>query len=282
MGYAGYGIRQGSVRFGSIAVTLLATSLVAAVLVPFPSAVEAQTTTRIMIRVVAHDAKIIGSAVGGVRITIRNAQTGSLLAQGVQLGGTGDTRRIIREPRARGASVFDTERAAGFLAELELEEPTQIRIEAEGPLEMTDAIQRVSRTMFVVPGQDVLGDGVILEMYGFTVELIEPTSDLTKAAGKEVVVRARVTMLCGCPTEPGGLWDSTDYTIESRIVRGGEILQKVTLVYAGESSIYEGVITVPESVEGLSLQVLAMDAANANFGIFERPFNELGRGKSSD
>ena len=59
-------------------------------------------------------------------------------------------------------------------------------------------------------------------------------------------------------------------------------MQKVILRYAGEASIYEGTITVPESVEGLSLQVLAMDAANANFGIFERPFNELGRGKSSD
>ena len=85
-----------------------------------------------------------------------------------------------------------------------------------------------------------------------------------------------------CPTEPGGLWDSTDYTIESRIVKEGEVLQKVTLRYAGESSIYEGTITVPESVEGLSLQVLAMDAPNANFGIFERPFNSLGRGQSSD
>ena len=235
-----------------------------------------------MIRVVAHDAKIIGSAVGGARITVRNAKTGSLLAQGEQQGGEGDTRRLLLEPRARGASVFDTDGAAGFLAELELEEPTQIRIEAEGPLEMTDAIQRVSLTMFVVPGQDVLGDGVILEMYGFTVELIEPKSDLTKAAGKEVLVRARVTMLCACPTQPGGLWDSTDYTIESRIVREGEILQKVTLRYAGESSIYEGVIMVPESVEGLSLQVLAMDAANGNFGVFERPFNELGRRQSSD
>ncbi len=38
---------------------------------------------------------------------------------------------------------------------------------------------------------------------------------------------------------------------------------------------------MPESVEGLSLQVLAMDAAKANFGIFERPFEELGRGPSS-
>ena len=41
-------------------------------------------------------------------------------------------------------------------------------------------------------------------------------------------------------------------------------------------------MTGPESVEGLSLQILAMDAAKANFGIFERPFEELGRGQSSE
>ena len=29
-------------------------------------------------------------------------------------------------------------------------------------------------------------------------------------------------------------------------------------------------------------QVLAMDAEPANFGIYERPFNDLGRGQSSD
>ena len=62
----------------------------------------------------------------------------------------------------------------------------------------------------------------------------------------------------------------------------GEVVEKVALVYAGESSIYEGQMTVPDSVEGLSLQVLATDAAKGNFGIFERPFEALGRGQRSD
>ena len=80
---------------------------------------------------------------------------------------------------------------------------------------------------------------------------------------------------------PGAAQQGFTRTTEGRVL----ILQSNSagdLRYAGESSIYEGTITVPESVEGLSLQVLAMDAANANFGIFERPFNELGRGQSSD
>lgn len=244
------------------------------------SAIAQDTTTRVMIRVVSHDAKIIGSAVGGARITVRDARTGSLLARGVQEGGTGDTQQLVVEPHARGQQVFDTEGAAGFLAELALTRPTQVRIEAEGPLDTPHASQRVSRTMLLVPGYDVLGDGVILELYGFTVELLEPSGDLHDAPGTEIAVRARVTMLCGCPTEPGGLWDSSTYTIEARIVRDDTVMETATLAYAGETSVYEGRIMVPAE-DGLSLQILAIDPPTANFGMVERPFDEEGTGQSS-
>ena len=256
--------------------------LIAAVAVLLPASVIAQaTTTRVMIRVASHDAKIIGSAVGGVRITVRDARTGSLLARGVQEGGSGDTRRLVIEPRVRGQRVFDTEGAAGFLAELELTRPTQVRIEAEGPLGTPHASQRVSRTMLLVPGHDVLGDGVILVLYGFTVDLMEPSGDLHDAAGTEIAVRARVTMLCGCATEPGGHWDSTAYMIEARIVEDDKVLETAILVYAGEPSVYAGRITVPVE-DGLTLQVLAMDPSTGNFGMVEKLFDESGAGQSSE
>lgn len=247
-----------------------------------PSLLEAQgTTTRVMIRAVANDAKIIGSGVGGARISVYDALTGELLDRGIQEGGTGDTRKLVTQPRERGESVYDTDGAAGFLAELELEEPTRVRIEAEGPLGTSHATQRASSTMVLVPGQDVLGDGVILELYGFTVELLEPTSNPREMAGSEIPVRARVTMLCGCPTEPGGLWDSNDYTIEARIVDGhGAVVEKAPLSFGGETSEYEGRISIPEG-DGLALQVLAMDPGKANFGMVELDFDEIGTGQSS-
>jgi hypothetical protein len=240
--------------------------------------------TQVMVRVVAHDAKIIGSAVGGARVTIWDARTGALLAQGVQEGGTGDTQHIMVDARTRGGTVFDTDRAGGFLAELDLAAPTQVRIEAEGPLGAAQAIQRSSRTLLMVPGNHILGEGVILELHGFTVELLEPDSDLSRTAGSELAVRARVTMLCGCPTEPGGMWDSSGYTIEVRIARGEEVLDRAALHFSGETSIYEGRIRVPadENLTGLSLQVIAMDPQAGNFGMVERPFEGIGRGQSSD
>jgi hypothetical protein len=247
-----------------------------------PTSLKAQeATTQVMIRATSHDAKIIGTGVGGARISVYNALTGSLLARGMQEGGTGSTPNIMVEPRVRGQSVYDTEGAAGFLAELELAQPTQVRIEAEGPLGTPHATQRVTRTMLLVPGQHVLGDGVILELHGFTVELLEPSSDLTNAAGTDLSVRARVTMLCGCPTAPGGLWDSNHYSIEARIVQDGTVLETADLVFSGETSIYEGTIHAPTE-DGLALQVLAMDPVKGNFGMAERSFDEEFRGQSSD
>jgi len=157
-----------------------------------------------------------------------------------------------------------------------------VRIEAEGPLEPPHATQRASRTLDLVPGRHVRGEGIVLELYGFIVELLEPTSSPGDREGRTLPVRARVRMLCGCPTEPGGLWDSNGYTIEARIVdEDGAVLETAPLEFAGETSVYEGEIAVPEG-EGLALQVLAIDADRANFGMVERRFDELGAGQSSD
>lgn len=274
-------MRNGRTCVGTFGTLALMGVLGASLLHGGPTAAQG-TETRVMIRAVAHDAKLIGSGVGGARITVVDALTGEVLARGLQEGGTGDTRAIMMRPRERGGSVYDTDGAAGFLAELELEEPTRVRIEAEGPLGMPHATQRASRTMDLVPGVHVLGDGVILELYGFTVELLEPTSSPGDREGETLHVRARITLLCGCPTEPGGLWDSDRYTIEARIVdQDGRVLESTPLGFAGETSVYEGGIPVPEG-EDLALQVVAMDADRANFGMVERRFDELGAGQSSD
>jgi len=55
-----------------------------------------------------------------------------------------------------------------------------------------------------VPGEDVTGDGLTLTLHGFIVEVLSPSGgDL--GPGTDVTVRARLRMMCGCPTEPGGL-----------------------------------------------------------------------------
>lgn len=157
-------------------------------------AAAAPVPTKVMVRVVAHDAKLLSDHVGGARVTLRDAATGTVLAQGIQEGGSGDTELIMRRPRERGAAVYDTPEAAGFLATLNLDQPTVVEITAEGPLAFPQATQRVSTTLLLVPGHDVLGDGVVLEVHGFIVELLAPAKDAPLKPSQSVEVRARVRL----------------------------------------------------------------------------------------
>ncbi|MGI9625230.1 MAG: hypothetical protein ACR2QM_00225, partial [Longimicrobiales bacterium] len=156
-------------------------------------ALAAQEATRVQIRVTAKDAKIIGSSVGGARITVRDAATRAVLAEGIQEGSTGNTDQIMSS-WARGAPIFAAEGAGGFLAELELSEPTRVEIHAEGPLGANHAIQSATKTLLLIPGHDVVGEGVIIELNGFTVELQAPSDTKAVDAVAPFDVRARVTM----------------------------------------------------------------------------------------
>jgi hypothetical protein len=226
-----------------------------------PQALPAQTT--VTVRVVAHDAKLIGSGVGGASVTIRNAVTGAVLAQGVQQGGTGDTRRIMAEPRARGAIVYDAEGAAGFTATIALDTPTVVEVAAEGPLNYPQAMRRASLTTLLVPGQDVTGDGIVLELHGFIVELLEPQE---ARAAASLPVRARIRMVCGCPFTAGGMWDAGRMSVTARIYDGARAVREAPLAFTGEENVWAGTIPAAGLPTGARLVVIAADAGRANFG----------------
>jgi hypothetical protein len=225
--------------------------------------------TKLLVRAVSHDAKIIGTNVGGAQITIRDVETGTVLASGTQLGSTGSTELIMTKPRERGGTVFDTEDAGGFLATLEISEPVLVEVSAEGPLGTPQAVQRTSTTLWLVPGRDVLGEGLVLVLNGFTIRLESPMPEGTFPAGEPIGVRVHVEMLCGCPITPGGMWDSDRLEILARLLSGGEIVAETALGYAGERSKFEGALTATDPGE-YWLEVLAIDAERANFGRIEQ------------
>ncbi|RPJ12078.1 MAG: hypothetical protein EHM36_00150 [Deltaproteobacteria bacterium] len=160
-----------------------------------PSFSADKIPTKILIRVVSKDAKVIGSGVGGALVRIKELESGEILAQGRQEGGTGDTERIMVQPRRRGAIVYGTPGAALFQAEIPLSRPTQIQIYTEAPLKYPQAIQKGSKTLTLIPGKHILGEGVLIELDGLIVNLFEPAPGKDLKRGKEILIKAEVRML---------------------------------------------------------------------------------------
>lgn len=244
------------------------------------------TPTELLVRVVANDAKVIGSGMGGARVTVRDVETGDVLAEGVQEGGTGSTDLIVHEPRTREGTVYDTEGTAGFRATLELNRPTAVEVAAEGPLDYPDAMQRASKTLLMVPGQDVTGEGLVLRLHGFVVRVLNPEPGTTVEPGDPLQVRAHLQMVCGCPTEPGGTWDSDRYELSARLLWGGETVDEAPLRFAGETSHFEAELRAPDRLgpdDELEVEVVASDPERVNFGRdrvrLDPGGDELGRGR---
>jgi hypothetical protein len=151
--------------------------------------------TKVIVRVVSKDAKIIGSGVGGAFVRIKNLETGEILAQGKQEGGTGDTDRIMVQPRKRGEVLFGTPDAAFFRAEIPLDRPTQVEIYTEAPLGYPHANQKGTKTLTLIPGKHILGEGIIIELNGLIVNILSPSSKESLKKGEEILLRAEVRML---------------------------------------------------------------------------------------
>jgi hypothetical protein len=151
--------------------------------------------TKIVVRAVSHDAKVIGSGVGGAYIRIVNLETGETLAEGKQEGGTGNTDRIMVQPHRRGEPVYDTPDTASFHAEIPLAGPIRVEIQAEAPLAYPQALQRGSKTLTLIPGNHILGEGVIIELNGLIVSLLSPLDSKILNPREEVEIKAEVKYL---------------------------------------------------------------------------------------
>jgi hypothetical protein len=244
----------------------LAVGLVAAV----SSAAWAEPT-EITVRVLSKDAKFIGTSMGGMRITLRDADTGEVLASGPTEGGTGDTKRLMHENAGRRAVMSDAS-AASFQVTLDLDVPRLIEVEAYGPLAQRQSAQRVAATQWVIPGRGISGgDGWVLEMPGFAVDVLSPPAHIKFDGVTTVDIRANVVMMCGCPIEPKSLWDADKYEVQAIVRHDGKPVAKVPLKYAGQTSQFAGEVSATEP--GMyEVLVYAYDPANGNTGLDRTTF----------
>lgn len=153
--------------------------------------------TRVVVRAKTKDAKFIGTSMGGALVVIRRADTGEVLATGQTSGGTGDTRRIMLEPHVRGGALSDSA-TAGFEAALDLAEPTYVTVEVTGPMGQRQSAAKATVQTWLIPGRHVTGDGIMVEIPGFAVNIAGPRAHETVAlaAGRaKVPIVANVVMM---------------------------------------------------------------------------------------
>ena len=131
------------------------------------------TETRVMIRAKSKDAKFIGTSMGGALVVIRKTDTGEVLASGLTSGGTGDTKRIMEAPLVRGAQITDPG-TAGFEAKIDLAEPTFVTVEVSGPMGQRQSAAKATVQTWLLPGRNVAGDGLVVEIPGFAVNIVAP------------------------------------------------------------------------------------------------------------
>lgn len=226
------------------------------------------TETKVIVRVKAKDAKFIGSSLGGAYVIIRNKTNQQILAEGKTSGSTGNTRSIMIEPQKRGRSISD-EQTAKFLASIDIDEPTFVRIEVKSPINNKQAQASVSTELWLIPGKDILGDGIILEVPGFIIDILKPRTHhyipLNSVKDKPFKIQANIVMMCGCTINKGGLWDSDKMEVKGILKKNGSFFREITLSLISVN-LFEGDVSL-DTPGQYELIVYAYDSESGNTGV---------------
>lgn len=220
--------------------------------------------TTIVVRVLAKDAKFIGTSMGGAEVIIRDANTQEILAEGVTVGGTGDTGLIMTMPRARSGSIVSTG-SAHYTATIDIDKPRLIEVLARGPKSPNISSVTATSQQWVVPGKHVSeGDAWLIELRGLVVEVLDLEPEVVAGTLK---LHAKVRMMCGCPTNPGGMWDSNQMEIMTILEKDGITLE-VPMAFSGETSHF--VATASVSKGSYTATFYAYQTETGNTGVVTR------------
>lgn len=226
------------------------------------------TETKLIVRAKAKDAKFIGSSLGGAHVMVKNQLTGEILAQGKTMGSTGNTELIMSTPHERGMYLSD-ENTAKFETSIDIEEPVFIRIEVFAPINKKQAKVNAATELWLIPGKHILGDGIIIEIPGFIVDVLQPRThqyiSLTSIKDKLLKVQANVVMMCGCTINKNGIWDSEKMEVKAIVKLNDKILKEVSLNFVS-TNLFETEVLIEEKGE-YEIIVYAFQNSSGNTGV---------------
>ncbi|WP_318308130.1 hypothetical protein [Flagellimonas crocea] len=226
------------------------------------------TETKLMVRAKAKDAKFVGSSIGGAYVIVRNTLNGEIMAEGETTGSTGNTNLIMKSAHERYTQLTD-DKTAGFLAVLDLDEPTFVRVEVLSPAHRKNARVQASTELWMLPGKDILGDGLVLEIPGFVVDILRPNTHqyipLESVSKSGLHIEANIVMMCGCPIEKGGIWDSDLTEVKALVKKDGESFGEITLSNPAQNT-FDGRLEIQEAGY-YQITVYAYNAKTGNTGV---------------
>lgn len=169
---------------------------------------------------------------------LRDAESGSILAEGITAGGTGNTDLIMQ---STGRSPLRaTDDAAAFHATLDLVRPTLVELEVKGALGRSGSAVKVTAQRWMMPGVPMTaGDGWSIELPGLAVT---PTASIEPEGLR---ITAKIEPMCGCPLTPGGLWNAADYEVEASLWLDGRQERKAGLEFATAPGGFVGTLPLP-------------------------------------
>lgn len=226
------------------------------------------TETKLMVRAKAKDAKFVGSSIGGAHVIVRNTVNGEILAEGLTMGATGNTDLIMKSAHDRYTQLSD-DKTAGFMAVLDIDEPTFVRVEVISPINKKNARVQASTELWLIPGKDILGDGLVIEIPGFVVDILKPNThqyiDLKSIPTSGLPIEAHIVMMCGCPIESDGIWDSKTMEVKALVKKDGEQFGEVSLENPSQD-LFKGNIVITDSGY-YEITVYAYDPKTGNTGV---------------
>ncbi|HEU0015437.1 MAG TPA: hypothetical protein VFQ45_17235 [Longimicrobium sp.] len=252
-------------------------------------------STNVLVRVQARGGKYLGPDIGYALVTLRNALSGQVLAQGLATGGSGGfskhytpgaSSQVIVTPPAPNAADAGRDKphdtvtwltapqgTAGLTATLDLEEPTLVEITAQALTNGAPNGHQATQRTWLTPGADVAAEpGIVLVMPGLNVQVLSPS--LSSPAAADLAVTAWVTMMCGCkiaePTATNpSLWLPESFEVTARVSQvGGPFEAEATLAYQAVSTFGTpagSTIKLP-GAGNYRLEINAVQAAEGNVG----------------
>lgn len=224
--------------------------------------------TQLLIRAKAKDAKFIGTGIGGAFVTVKNNLTGEVLAKGLTVGSSGNTELIMNTAAKRGGALTDST-TAKFVASIAITEPTFVDIAVVAPYNRKNAAITATTQLWLIPGKDILGEGIVLEFPGFILDILAPTTHqfipLASLKGN-LNFKVSLTMMCGCTITKGGVWNAEDIELKAIVSKEGARITELPLRITSQNNIFEGNFKVSEK-GNYEFVIYAFDQKTGNTGV---------------